>query len=326
MSDRILVTGAAGFVGQHLVSELADRGHEVVALDIERDPPSSFPNRIRDDIEYLHGSIVNQNFIETTAIPSPNSYDRVFHLAAVVGVERYIDTGDPEYMVDVNVNGTKYILNELKGSNIRFVYTSTSEVYGKNPEMPWDETSNQVLGAPTAPRWSYSITKSLCEHMIHMLARADDQFSASVVRPFNLYGPFQREQFVISKFIEQILDGDAPTIYDDGSQSRCFTYIDDFIDGIIRASNHDHDKSEVYNLGSTEETSIRNLATEILDIAGASDRPLEFVSRSDLHGEEFEDPDRRVPDVSKAAEQLNWEPETPLRDGLEMTYQWMKNR
>jgi UDP-glucose 4-epimerase len=325
MTDKVLVTGAAGFVGQHLVQRLADEGHEVVAVDIKQQAPESYRDRVGSGVEYISGSIVHREFVENEVVPAPDVYDRVFHLAAVVGVDRYIGGEDTLYAMDVNINGTRYLLSELRTGTTRFVYTSTSEVYGKNPSLPWPESADQVLGPPTSPRWSYSTSKTVSEHMVHALGRENTAFSTSVVRPFNLYGPHQREQFVISKFMQQVADGEVPTVYGDGTQRRCFTYIEDFVEGIVAASERDHDGTEVYNLGGTEEIEIRSLATEIMSLGGMSDRDPEFVSRDEVYDDDFEDPDRRIPDITSAQEKLDWEPTTPLRAGLETTYEWMQS-
>lgn len=324
MSDSILVTGAAGFVGQHLVERLANDGHRITAVDIRRNIPERIKEFVGDNVEYVPGSIINENFVQAEVFRSPNQYDRVYHLAAIVGVDRYVDVEDPLYLLDVNVNGTKNLLKELKTTDTRFVYTSTSEVYGKNSEFPWTETTDQVLGPPTHSRWSYSVMKSTCEHVLHMFAKTDYDLSTTVVRPFNLYGPGQRKQFVISKFIEQVMNGTRPTVYDDGTQRRCFTYIDDFVEGLVRASERDHDGTEVYNLGSTEEIEIQDLATMIMDVAGMDGTP-EFVPSETVHDDSFDEPDRRVPDTTRANERLGWEATVPLREGLETTYEWAKD-
>jgi nucleoside-diphosphate-sugar epimerase len=324
MSDSILVTGAAGFVGQHLVERLAAEDHSIKAVDLRRNVPERFEQYVGDNVEYVPGSIINENFVKAEVFRSPNMYDRVFHLAAIVGVNRYMNVENPLHLIDVNINGTKHLLEEVKATDTRFIYTSTSEVYGKNEAIPWTETANQVLGPPTESRWSYSTMKSACEHVLHMFADTDYDLSSTVVRPFNLYGPGQRKQFVISKFIEQVLEGKRPTVYDDGTQRRCFTYIDDFINGLIRASERDHDGTEVYNLGNTEETEIRELARTVMKIAGMDGDP-EYVTPESVHDEEFDEPDRRVPDVTRASEELGWEATTELRDGLETTYGWAES-
>ncbi|WP_424017678.1 NAD-dependent epimerase/dehydratase family protein [Halorientalis pallida] len=319
MSERILVTGAAGFVGQHLVTQLLDDGHSVTALDIDPQPPSAYADHVGDDLRYISGSILHDDFIDTMVFPSPNTYDRIFHLAAIVGVNRYVDPDDLLYTIDVNINGTRRLLERARGSDTRFVYTSTSEIFGRNPDVPWQEDDDRVLGPPTESRWSYSSSKAVCEHMIQNVGRTDSGVSTTIVRPFNLYGPRQRPDFVIPKFLDLVDRGEVPTVYGDGTQKRCFTYIEDFVTGIVRASERDHDGAETYNLGSTDEIEIGDLAELVLEVAGMSDRSPVYVDRGEATETDYEEPDRRVPDVSRAERRLDWQATTPLRDGLETT-------
>lgn len=315
MSDSILVTGAAGFIGQHLIDRLLDEGHDITALDIKPDPATSYADD--PNVTYISGSILNENFVDTMVFPSPSSYDRIFHLAAIVGVNRYEDPDDLLYVVDVNINGTMNLLERVRGSETRFVYTSTSEIFGQNPDVPWAEDDNRVLGPPSESRWSYSSTKAVCEHMIESIGRTDPGVSGTIVRPFNLYGSGQRAQFVIPKFLDLVSRGEVPTVYGDGTQKRCFTYIDDFIEGIVRASEREHNGTETYNLGSTDEIEIRELANLVLDIAEMDDREPTFVDP----GEDHEEPGRRIPEVTRAKERLDWEATTPLREGIEETFE-----
>jgi UDP-glucose 4-epimerase len=317
MSDSILVTGAAGFVGQHLVRRLAEDGHQVTALDIQSSPPASYSEYVNTSVNYIQGSILNDDFIDTMVFRSPNAYDRIYHLAAIVGVDRYLDPEDLLYVVDVNINGTRNLLERVRGSDTRFVYTSTSEIFGRNPDIPWSEDDDRVLGSPSKSRWSYSANKAVCEHMIQYVGRTDAGVSTTTVRPFNLYGPYQRPDFVIPKFLDLVNQGKVPTVYGDGTQKRCFTYIDDFIEGLVLASEREHDGTETYNLGSTDEIEIRELADLVLDVAGMDEQEPEFIDP----GENHEEPNRRVPDTSRAKEQLGWEATTPLRKGIKNTFE-----
>ncbi len=323
MSDRILVTGAAGFMGQHLVKKLAEEGHKITAVDIQQDPPDSYSDRVGNEVDYIRGSIIHKNFIDSVLFPFPDSYDRIFHLAAIVGVDRYINVEDPLYIANVNVTGTRYILEKIRNTDTHFVYPSTSEVYGKNPDVPWSEESDRVLGPPTVSRWGYSAMKAVCEHMIHMLDESDPSITTTVVRPFNVYGPYQRPKFVVPKFIEMILDGNPPTVYGDGTQKRCFTYMGDFIRGLIAASERDPETPNTYNLGGTTETEIGRLAEMVIDIAGADMSP-KYVDPEEVYDNEYDQPTKRIPDVSRAQEVLEWEANTSLEDGLRRTYERAK--
>ena len=318
MSDNVLVTGAAGFVGQHLVRRLVEDGHSVTALDIKPKPPDSYASYTDDTVKYISGSILNEDFVDTMVFPSPNTYDRIYHLAAVVGVSRYVNPDDLLYIINVNINGTRNLLKRTRGSNTRFVYTSTSEIYGRNPDVPWSEEDDRVLGSPSTSRWSYSANKAVCEHAVQNIGRNDPGVSTTIVRPFNLYGPYQRPDFVIPKFLDLVNRGEVPTVYGDGSQKRCFTYVGDFVEGVMRASEREHDGNETYNLGSTDETEIQELANLVLDIAGMSDQSPEYVSRSDSNTD-YEEPTQRIPDISRAQKRLDWRATTSLRDGLERT-------
>jgi UDP-glucose 4-epimerase len=317
VTDRVLVTGAGGFVGRHLVDRLTNDGLKIVATDIEPEPPARFDDAVGDAVEYRTGDLIDDAFRESLL---DRKYDRIYHFAAIVGVNEYVR--NPLRIVETNVEVTRKLLDAIKEWDVRFVFTSTSEVYGKNPDVPWSETDDQVVGAPTTDRWSYSTTKTMCEHMIHGLARTDCALDATVVRPFNLYGPEQRPDFVIPAFVEAVVNGEVPTVYDDGTQTRCFTYIDDFVEGVERAARRPEGVNEVFNLGHTRETSIAELAETVLSIVGWDDKEPTFVDPKEVYGNGYEDLDRRIPDVSKANAQLDWTAETDLRTGLERTIEW----
>lgn len=317
MSDRILITGAAGFVGKHLVTGLleSDTDYDIVATDI-KEPSIEFPGYASDRIDYRQGDLTEPTFREDLNL---GSYDRIYHLAAIVGVSDYVE--NPLRIVETNIVATKAILDQIRENDVRFVFLSTSEIYGKNPDVPWPETADRVHGPPTIDRWSYSTGKGACEHMIHGLAAENTPFTATVIRPFNLYGPGQRPNFAIPAFVNEVVNGNPPIVYDDGSQTRCFTYIDDFIEGVLRASTSEAGENEVFNLGSTRETRICDLAKMVVSIADADVEP-KFVDTDELYGDSYEDLDRRVPDVSKAKRELEWTTTTSLETGIERVIEW----
>lgn len=323
MTDNILVTGAAGFMGQHLVTKLAEQGHDITAVDIQQQVPDSYAEYVGDEVDYIRGSIIHKNFIDNVLFPVPNAYDRVFHLAAIVGVDRYIDVEDPLYVANVNITGTRYVLEKVRNTDTHLIYPSTSEVYGKNPEVPWSEDADRVLGPPTVSRWSYSAMKAVCEHMIHMLDDSDSSVTTTVVRPFNVYGPYQRPKFVIPKFVDMILNGNPPTVYGDGTQKRCFTYMGDFIEGLIAASEREPGTPSTYNLGGTTETEIGTLAEMIIEIADVDMSP-EYVDPEEEYDADYDEPAKRIPDASRAREVLGWEADTSLEEGLKRTYEQAK--
>lgn len=318
MGDRVLVTGAAGFVGRHLIEVLAtERDDEIVATDIKDRPPERYSNFVGDQVTYRTGDVTDEKFLDDLLA---TEYDRIYHFAAVVGVDQYVK--NPLHITDVNIVATRDILNRVRDRNVRFVFTSTSEVYGKNPDVPWSEDTDRVIGPPTVDRWSYSTGKGACEHMIHDLTQAHNPLSATVIRPFNLYGPGQRSKFVLPAFVEQVVNGGVPKVYHDGTQTQCFTYIDDFIKGVIRDSTRDAGENEVFNLGSTRETKIKELAELVLETAGIKNESPEFIDPEELYGDSYEDLDRRVPDVSKAERLLDWTAQTSLEDGIAQGLEW----
>jgi UDP-glucose 4-epimerase len=319
--DRVLVTGAAGFVGRHLVPRLLEGAREVVATDVEPEPPERYADRVNGDrLSYVQGDLTDSGFREGL-LAEP--FDRVFHLAAVVGVNEYVE--NPLRVTEVNVVATERMLESLADRDVRFVFTSTSEVYGRNPEIPWSEEDDRVLGPPTVARWSYSSSKAACEHMLHGLSAAEGPFEATVVRPFNLYGPGQRPDFVLPAFVDRLVSGEPPTVFDGGDQTRCFTYVEDFVEGLLRASIHPDAAGEAFNLGSTRETRIRDLAETVVGAADADVDP-EFVDGEEVYGDSYEDLQRRVPDASKASEVLGWEATTPLETGIDRVLAWRRAR
>lgn len=318
MTDQVLVTGAGGFVGTHLIQHLLEHtDDEILATDIDPEPPSEYVDAVGDRVTYTTGDVTDETFLDELL---DRELDRVYHFAAVVGVSEYVQ--NPLKITDVNIIATRNVLDRLKDRDVRFVFTSTSEVYGKNPEVPWTETADRVIGPPTVDRWSYSTGKGACEHMIHGLAASDRPFTATVIRPFNLYGPGQRPNFVLPAFVECVVNDEPPLVYDDGRQTRCFTYIEDFVKGVVHASRRPEGKNEVFNLGATRETQIGELAELVLEVAGREDLEIEYIDTDELYGDSYEDLHRRVPDASKAERLLDWTAETTLEDGITKTLDW----
>lgn len=317
MSEKILVTGSAGFVGKHLVTGLVESqtDYSIIATDIEP-APEWYDEYLGNQVEFIRGDITNEAFLTELELPD---YERIYHLAAMVGVSDYVK--NPLKIVDTNIVATKRILERISDSSVRFVFLSTSEIYGKNSNVPWDEAANRVLGPPTVDRWCYSTGKSACEHMIHGLSNNDGPFTSTIIRPFNLYGPGQRPNFVVPAFINDVVNDTPPLVYDEGTQTRCFTYITDFIDGVITASTDPAGENEVFNLGSTRETRIKDLVELVIDLADADVDP-EFIDTDELYGDSYEDLARRVPDVSKAQRKLDWNAETSLETGVRNHIEW----
>mgnify|MGYP001223718266 FL=1 len=214
-------------------------------------------------------------------------------------------------------------MDDVQKNNIRMLFTSTSEVYGRNPDVPWQEDADRVLGPTNVDRWSYSTSKALCEHMLFGVHHKD-HWPMSIVRFFNVYGPRQNPIYVVSKSVHRVLNNLSPELYDGGKQTRCFTFIDDVIDGIILAATLDSVIGQVINLGNPVENTMAEVVQEILSAAD-SDLPITEILTSEKYGALYEDIPRRVPSVDKAFELLDWKPKTSMKDGVMKTVNWAKN-
>ena len=226
---KILITGGAGFLGSHLADSFIKDRHEVSILDTG----SSF--KIKHLLEnpkfhYIHDTIFNLEMLESLIIKC----DLIYHMAAVVGVEHYV--ADPYAVLNVNINGTQNVLRLAHKYNKKVVLTSTSEVYGRNPKVPWDEDDDRVLGSTRIDRWCYSTSKGVGEHFCHAYRKMG--LPVVIVRYFNAYGP-RLDKIdvgrVLTIFIGQLLRNEPVTVIGDGSQTRCFTYIDDAIRATVAA-------------------------------------------------------------------------------------------
>ena len=317
---KILVTGGAGYIGSNLVDALQAEGHEIVVVD------NLFTGKIAN-IQHLLGH-EGFHFIEDTILNEAlmdrliAAVDQIYHLAAVVGVKYLVD--DPLHGIDTNIGGTHIVLEKAHRYGKRIVIASSSEVYGKNPDVPWAEEDDCVLGPTTIKRWSYALSKAIDEH--YALAYASKGFPISVVRYFNSYGPRLDPKgygSVIAKFISQARLGQPITVFDDGAQTRCFTYVDDTVRGTILAGTVPEAVGKVFNIGANRETRIVDLAFLIRDLVGSASEIIK-VPYSDVFGIDFEETRRRVPDIRRAAETLGFRAETSLEEGLAKTLDWFR--
>lgn len=319
MKKKIMVTGASGLIGSHLVERLLDLGHEVYALDVVDLSASRNLCEVRDreGFYYYQGDIRSGDDLEEFFQADATV---IYHLASVVGVNRYME--DPLSLIDIGVMGTRALIGLCHKYGVRMLFASTSEVYGRNPEIPWAETDDRVLGATSVDRWSYSTAKALCEHMLFGMHHKDN-WPMSIVRFFNVYGPRQNPIYVVSKSVHRVLNGHQPELYDGGSQTRCFTFIDDVIDGIILAGTTAKAIGEVINLGNPVENSMSEVLDAVLEAADSDFEPIQILT-NEKYGSVYEDIPRRVPSVTKAFELLGWEPKTSMREGVQKTVEWAK--
>lgn len=315
MSVRAVVTGGCGFIGSHLVERLLDRGDDVTVFDSV--PPPEHQRLARAHARHVAGDILDRSALAGAIEPG---VDVVFHLAAVVGVDQYL--ARPLDVIDINFSGTRNVLDLAERAGARVVVASTSEVFGKNPAVPWREDDDRVLGSTSADRWAYSSSKALTEHLTFAFARQRG-LPATIVRYFNAYGPRQRPGFVASRSVHRALNNRPLVVYDGGRQTRCFTYVADAVEATLLAAGNPAAVGEAFNVGSTTEATVTELAGLVRELTGGT-VPITTVDTGTALGKSYEDLPRRVPDNSKARQSLGWRCTTSLRDGLTRTVDWAR--
>ncbi len=320
--SRVLVTGGAGFIGSHLVDVLLDRGCSVTVLDnFATGKKENLSSHLgAEKLKLVRGDVCNPRAVNRAL----ESCDVIFHMAAVVGVKQYVE--DPLKVIWVNVFGTHNVLEAARRWDVdRVVFASTSEVYGRNPDVPLKEDADRVLGPTGVDRWSYATSKAIDEHACFAYHRLHG-LRVTVIRYFNAYGPKQECSAygsVVSRFVAQALMGKPLTVFGDGRQTRCFTYISDIVDGTMLAAESEGAVGDVFNLGREDETSVLELAQSVIMMAArGKELGLRMVPYKEFYGPWYEDVRRRVPDIGKARKVLGYEPQVELGEGLGRTIEW----
>ncbi|MCX6484804.1 MAG: GDP-mannose 4,6-dehydratase [Mycobacterium sp.] len=318
--SNVVVTGGYGFIGSHLVTALLERGDSVTIFDFAKNSrDTSIEFNSLPNFRFVQGDVTDLAALEQALTPD---IDTVFHLAAVVGVKNYME--DPLRVLDVNVIGTRNVLELSHRNGIRVVFASTSEVFGKNPNPPWAEDDDRVLGSTKTARWSYSTSKGMAEHLVFAMHAAHG-LPVTVVRYFNVYGPRQNPIFVVSQSIHRILNGRQPFLYDSGDQTRCFTYVDDAVAGTLLAADSHAAIGEAYNIGSMTETTMREAVDVAIKIAGVEGvSSAESVNAVAQFGGRYEDIPRRIPDSTKAQRELGWRLQVDVDEGIRRTIEWAR--
>lgn len=300
---EIVVTGGAGFIGSHLVERLLEENHSVTVLDNLSTGKLENVSDFQDDPNFtlVVGSVLEENLVMEEVAGA----DRVYHLAAAVGVRNIID--NTLESIEVNVDGTQNVLRAVNREKIPTFIASTSEIYGKNEQIPFEESDDRVLGSIATSRWSYSCTKALDEFLSLAYFR-EKQLPVVIARFFNTVGPRQTGQYgmVIPRFVKQALLGRPLTVYGDGEQTRVFMDVEDAIDAMRKLMDSEEAYGEPYNVGGQERIAIKDLAQRIIDLVG-TESEIEYVPYEEAYEEGFEDMRHRQPDVTKLRETVGFE-------------------
>ena len=304
---KVLITGGAGFIGSHLCDLFVAKGFKVSILDNLSTGSSNNISHLVGKIEVNHGNIKDQKLVESLV----SKTDLVFHLAAAVGVKTILK--NPIESMSTNFAGSEIVLNACAKFDKKIVIASTSEIYGKNMKQPLTETDDRIMGAPQKLRWSYADSKALEEAMAYAMYLKKN-LRVITVRFFNVVGPRQSGSYgmVLPRFVEAALNNRDLEVFGDGEQKRVFCHVLDAIDAIIRLAENEGSVGQVFNIGGSEETSIKELAQEVISQTNSKSKII-FSTYTDSYGEGFEDMQRRVPDLSKIKNFISWQPTFNLK-------------
>ncbi|MCP4262286.1 MAG: NAD-dependent epimerase/dehydratase family protein [Planctomycetes bacterium] len=317
---RVLVTGGAGFIGSHLTERLLNDGHEVAAIDnLSTGSLKNIENYTdHSGFEFVKGDIRNAGLIE----PLVERSDMIFHLAAAVGVKLIAE--DPVLTIETNIGGTEIVLDIANKFGKKIFLASSSEVYGKSEAVPFREEDDIVLGSTSFSRWAYACSKAIDEFLGLAFYQ---QYGLSVIigRFFNTIGPRQMGQYgmVVPQFVQRALNNEPILICGTGKQTRCFCYVADLVEAVIKLMNCEHAAGKVYNIGSNEEISIEELADKIIEMTGSKSQK-QFVPYELFYGRPIDDMMRRVPGLELIKKTIGWESKTPLDEILQIIAESLK--
>jgi UDP-glucose 4-epimerase len=310
---RYLITGGAGFIGSHLTEHLLERGHEVVALDNLSTGTLDNLAGYRDNpaFRFVRGSVTDPAAVESCMA----GVEAIFHLAAAVGVFTILDKTLES--LRTNLHGTENLLDAALRHDVPILVASTSEIYGKNTADGLTEDADRIIGSPLKNRWSYAEAKALDETFAYLYA-VEHGLRTVIIRPFNTVGPRQTGRYgmVIPRFVTQALAGEPITVFGDGQQTRCFCHVHDVVPALVALLSDETAYGKVFNLGSTEQTTIAQLAERVVSATGSSST-IAKVPYEEAYGDGYEDMHRRIPDCTRAFEQIGFAPTRTLDDIIE---------
>jgi UDP-glucose 4-epimerase len=305
---KTLITGGAGFIGSHLSNYLISQNQQVVILDdfsgVDVDNQSQLIKG--NNLSIVQGSILDHDLVTKLMKDVTHCY----HLAAALGVEKI--NNDPITSFETNLKGGQIVLNAAANVGARILLASSSEIYGKNPNMPLREDSDRVLGSPEVARWSYSEAKAMDElHAFELYKHKS--FPVSIARFFNTVGPRQSGSYgmVLPRFVKAAISNQPLTVYGDGTQSRTFCSVTDVVDALVLLMDSKESIGQAFNIGSINEITITELAQKVIKLTNSTSEII-YKKHSEVFGEHFEEPQRRVPDISKIKKVVGWQPKQSL--------------
>ena len=300
---KVLITGGAGFIGSYLSEAYLARNDEVYAIDdLSTGSLDNIRHLLKNSLfHFVNDTILNREImVELTGI-----CDVVVHLAAAVGVRLIID--EPLKSIHTNIAGTEVVLELANKFRKKTFLASSSEVYGRNSQIPLQEIDIRIYGPTHLARWSYAATKAMDEFLALAYYRTK-QLPIIIARFFNTVGPRQTGRYgmVIPRFVDQALRNEPITVYGNGTQTRNFTYVSDVVSGILGLVDEPRAVGEIFNIGGDEEISINDLAARIKSLTNSASQ-IRHVSYDEAYQEGFEDMERRVPDISKIRSLIGYE-------------------
>ena len=310
---KVLITGGAGFIGSHLTDALVDRGDDVLVLDdLSTGRKENLSRAISSGrVEFVEGSVLDEQLV----LECLGASDACLHLASAVGVKLIVER--PVDTLLRNIRGNDTVISAAAACDRRLLFTSTSEVYGKNNGSTLDEDADRILGSPFKSRWSYSTAKAFGEALAHGY-HTELGVENIVVRLFNTVGPRQTGRYgmVVPSFVRQALAGEDVTVYGDGRQSRCFAHVEDTVRALLMLLDSDEAVGHVFNIGSSAEITIRELAERVIARTGSASQ-IRHVPYDEAYEEGFEELGRRKPDTSLLRELTGWTLQRTLDDAID---------
>jgi UDP-glucose 4-epimerase len=322
MTIKALITGGAGFIGSHLAERLLDRGQEVTIIDNLY--TGQFENiahlEKRIGFHYAIEDIRNAAVMDRLV----SECDVIYHLAAAVGVFSIVSS--PIDTIEINVGGTEVVLKTARRYRKKVLIASTSEVYGKNEKVPFNEDDDRTLGPTNKSRWSYAASKELDEFLALAYHRAAD-LPVVIFRLFNTVGARQRGHYgmVLPRFVQWALRNEPIQVYGDGQQRRCFGNVNDVVQAIMGLADSSQAVGEVFNIGTNEEITILQLAERVRQRTGSQSEIVK-IPYDQAYEAGFEDMMRRIPDIGKLNRVIGWSPTTPLDETIDQIIAYQRNR